>query len=151
AGAAFDARTNLGTAPLAMAVLHGHPGVADLLSPRGILPRTLWVAAGAGDLDLVKSFLRPDGTLPEGAGAHREDPHEYGMPARSRSDEPAAIAEEALKYACANARNAVAQYLLDAGVGIDSTSHIGTPLHWAAYSGHLEMVRFLVERGADVS
>jgi ankyrin repeat protein len=151
AGAAFDARTDLGTTPLAMAVLHGHPDVADLLSPRGIIPRTLWVAAGAGDLALVQSFCRPDGTLTEGADAHREDPHEYGLPARPRSDEPTAIREEALKYACANARTEVARYLLDAGVDINSTSHVGTPLHWAAYSGHLEMARFLVERGADAS
>jgi ankyrin repeat protein len=151
AGATFDARSNLGATPLAVAVLHGHPGVADLLSPLGIVPRTLWVAAGAGDSDLVKVFFQPDGNLTEDAGAYREDPQEYGMPFCQRSDEPGAIIEEAFKYACANARLAVAQYFLDAGVNINSTSHIGTPLHWAAYCGHLDMVRFLVERGADAS
>lgn len=151
AGGAFDARTNLGTTPLATAVLHGHPEVADLLAARGIVPRTLWVAAGAGELTLVKSFLRPDGTLAQGAAAYREDPHEYGMPSRARSDEPTEIIEEAFKYACANARRDVAQYFIDVGVDIDSEPHVGTPLHWAAYSGHLDMVRFLVDRGADVS
>jgi len=151
AGATFDARTNLGATPLAIAVLHGHPGVANLLSPCGIVPRTLWVAAGAGDSDLVRVLLQPDGNLTENAGTHREDPHDYGMPSRPRSDEPSAIIEEAFKYACANGRIAVAKYFLDTGVNIDSTPHIGTPLHWAAYCGHLDMVRFLVERGADVT
>ena len=150
AGAAVDARSRLGTTPLAMAILHGHPGVADLLLARGMLPRTLWVAAGAGDLDVVNTFVHADGSLVEGAGAHREDPHEYGMPSRPLSHEPRAILEEAFKYACMNARVAVAQRLLDTGVDINATPHVGTPLHWAAYCGHLGMVRFLVDNGANV-
>ena len=150
AGAAVDARSRRGTTPLAMAILHGHPCVADLLITRGMLPRTLWVAAGAGDLDVSSSFLNADGSLAAGADAHREDPHEYGMPSRPLSQEPRVILEEAFKYACMNARVAVAQRLLDIGVDINATPHVGTPLHWAAYCGHLGMVRFLVDHGANV-
>lgn len=150
AGAAFDARTRRGTTPLAMAVLHGHPEVADVLRPLGILPRTLWVAAGAGELTLVQSFVHPDGSVAEGAGAHREDPQEYGMPRRPLSGEPEALLAEALQYACANGRSAVVEYLLDAGADIDGVFHVGTPLHHAAYCGQLQMVRHLVQRGADV-
>jgi ankyrin repeat protein len=150
AGATVAARSRLGTTPLALAILHGHPHVADLLVARGMLPRTLWVAAGAGDLDAVSTFVHADGSLAEGAGAHREDPHAYGMPSRPLSQEPRAILEEAFKYAWMNARVAVAQHLLDTGVDINATPHVGTPLHWAAYCGHLGMVRFLVDHGADV-
>ena len=39
-----------------------------------------------------------------------------------------------------------------AGVAIDAPDPSdATPLHWAALSGHLEIVRYLVEQGASVT
>lgn len=38
------------------------------------------------------------------------------------------------------------------GVSVLCTDHLGkTPLHWAAYMGHLEIVKFLVSKGADAN
>ena len=42
--------------------------------------------------------------------------------------------------------------LLEAGADIDNREHLGkTPLFWAAREGKKEMVRFLLEKGADVN
>ena len=40
---------------------------------------------------------------------------------------------------------------LDAGDGVDESDGTGTPLYYAAWMGHLEAAKLLIERGADVN
>lgn len=44
-----------------------------------------------------------------------------------------------------------AEALLDAGAKIEEGAHTITPLQFAATSGNVEMIRFLIKRGADVN
>lgn len=58
----------------------------------------------------------------------------------------------ALCYAANHNNRAVAVYLLGAGVDVNSRNgNLSTPVLLAAAAGHTEMVRFLVERGADLT
>ena len=58
-------------------------------------------------------------------------------------------------YAAWKNRIEMIEWLLDHGAGIDGTGWLGghvkgaTALHLAANSGHLELAKFLIERGAD--
>jgi ankyrin repeat protein len=61
----------------------------------------------------------------------------------------------ALAFACQFGRLAIVEKLLDAGENPDRYNPAGahaqsTPLHQAAYAGHAEVVRVLVERGARI-
>jgi ankyrin repeat protein len=111
------------------ALVQADPRLLELVN-HGDHPRTLLHAAAAGPHPEAVSAL-----LALGAAVDRMT---------------WSIVAEAFQYACANARSAVAQHFLDRGVDINGTWHIGTPLHWAAYCGHLDMVQFLVA-GADVT
>ena len=58
--------------------------------------------------------------------------------------------------ACQEGHVHIAEYLLSRGVDINTTMHDGrTPLHVAAGTesggGHLDMVKFLVTRGASIN
>lgn len=59
--------------PMAFALHFGHPHFVRLFAERGA-KLDLRFAAGAGDLELVRSFVNPDGSLKEGAGA-QADPY----------------------------------------------------------------------------
>ncbi|KAL9647414.1 hypothetical protein ABK040_006777 [Willaertia magna] len=44
----------------------------------------------------------------------------------------------------------IVQLLVDEyNASINHKTVIGTPLHWAAYNGHLDVVKFLLSKGAD--
>src|SRR5258708_2635193 len=65
-------------------------------------------------------------------------------------DQPKAL-NEAFTCACFNGRTAVADFLLKKGV--DPAAGAGTGLtafHWAANRGHLDTVKFLIERKAPL-
>lgn len=58
----------------------------------------------------------------------------------------------ALCYAADDNNRAVAAYLLGAGVDVNSQNgSLSTPVLLASSAGHTEMVRFLVEQGADLT
>jgi ankyrin repeat protein len=58
----------------------------------------------------------------------------------------------ALEAACEHGHPAIARRCIELGVGVNQRGEDGeTPLMLAAYNGHLEVVRFLVESGADVN
>jgi ankyrin repeat protein len=90
-------------------------------------------AAGVGRLDVVRTFLQPDGTLTRGATRQQ--------------------LIDGFAWACEYGRAPVVAYMIDAGVPLDGRlRHDGqTALHWAAYGGHTATVRLLVSRNASVS
>ncbi len=90
-------------------------------------------AAGVGRLDALKTFVRPDGTLMNGATEKQ--------------------LVDGFAWAAEYGHSTVVEYLIDAGMPLDSRlRHDGqTALHWAGLGGHADVVRLLVARGAPVS
>jgi ankyrin repeat protein len=113
---------------------NGRPEAAEYLVSRGA-PLDLEGAAGVGRLDIVKSFFNADGAL-----------------------KPTATTEQLNKgfaQACAYGRTNVVEFLLDHGMDVAARANDGvwvqtTGLHLAAFGGHVEAVRALLERHAPV-
>ncbi len=143
AGARDDlyARGDGGT-PLVAALFWGHREVASLL---GSAPRNLRVAAGLGDLGLIRELA---GT--PAAGVHRGfyRPH-GGFPAWELSDDPQEVLDEALVWAAKADRVEAIGLLVSLGGRVDADPYRGTPLAWAAANGRVSSIRRLVELGAD--
>jgi ankyrin repeat protein len=143
AGGRLDlfARGDGGT-PLIAALFWGHREVAPLL---GREPGNLRVAAGLGDVEMIRSLL---GT-PE-AGAHRGfyRPH-GGFPAWQPADDPQEVLDEALVWAAKADRVDAIRLLVELGARVDADPYRGTPLTWAAANGRVESIRALIELGAD--
>jgi ankyrin repeat protein len=147
-----------GGTPLVMALFWGcldtadQSEFADFLAEHGITPLNLRVAAGLGRLDLLRAFLRPDGSLTPEAGAHRDfyRPH-YGFHPSRLSDDPQEILDEALTYAARSGRTEACAWLLQHGADINGEPYNGTALHWASGSGRVPLVRWLVGQGADLN
>jgi ankyrin repeat protein len=142
------ARTDLfargdGGTPLVAALFWGHRDVVGLL---GRQPANLRVAAGLGDLELIRHLV---GT-PE-AGAHRGfyRPH-GGFPAWEPSDDPQEVLDEALVWAAKADRADAIRLLVELGARVDADPYRGTALTWAAANGRVGAIRTLVELGADV-
>ncbi len=91
---------------------------------------TVHDAAAAGEMEWLESLLE---TFPE------------------RLQQRNKVGWTPLHLAAANGQLAAAAFLLDKGAHIDCRDQddFATPLCWACYHGHLEMVDFLIERGAD--
>ena len=143
AGGRIDlfARGDGGT-PLVAALFWGHRDVVDLL---GREPRNLRVAAGLGDLDLIRELA---GTAD--AGAHRGfyRPH-GGFPAWEPSDHPQEVVDEALVWAAKADRVEALSLLVELGARVDADPYRGTPLAWAAANGRVAAIRELIALGAD--
>jgi ankyrin repeat protein len=143
AGGRIDlyARGDGGT-PLVAALFWGHRDVVDLL---GREPRNLRVAAGLGDLDLIRELA---GTAE--AGAHRGfyRPH-GGFPAWEPSDDPQEVVDEALVWAAKADRVEALSLLVELGARVDADPYRGTPLAWAAANGRVAAIRELIALGAD--
>jgi ankyrin repeat protein len=137
----LSARGDGGT-PLIQALFWGHRDVVDLL---GREPGNLRVAAGLGDVDLIRELA---GT--PRAGAHRAfyRPH-GGFPAWQPSDEAQEVLDEALVWAAKADRVDALPVLVELGAHVDADPYRGTALIWAAVNGRVAAVRKLVELGAD--
>lgn len=153
AGASVDAmaRGDGGT-PLVVALFWGNAKAADQLARHGVAPLNLRVAAGLGRLDLIEPFFDSQGRLKAEAGAHREfhRPH-GGFPAWNPSNDPQEILDEALVWACKNARIEALELLISKGANIDADPYRGTCLIFAACHGRADLVRWLLAHGAGVN
>jgi ankyrin repeat protein len=152
AGADPTARADAGITPLESAAMHGSTEAADVLVERGVYRRSLWLASASGQLDLVRHWVSAQGELlapPD----HRPNWADVGRPeGESPTDDPAEIIGEAFVFAAANGRQAVADYLLDAGADIDARRYRNTTaLHFAIQFCKLDMVRHLLQRGASTT
>ena len=141
-----------GGTPLLQALFWGHAEAADALAQQNITPRNLRVAAGLGRSDLIDALVLEDGGLDERAGVARGyyRPHE-GFPAWTPGDSRREILDEALCYAARNGRAAMLPRLIAMGAEVDRDVYGGTPLHWVAGQGRVEICRFLLVEGADVN
>jgi hypothetical protein len=146
--------------PMAYAMHFGFVGIAELLAARRAR-LDLRFAAGLGMLDVVNGWFEADESLKPGAGA-LVDP--YALERKVRGESPYRcertrenILNQALYFACRNARLDVAAALVQRGAdinaivpGLDSKATI---LHLVAGDGvgrgELdEVVRFLLDHGA---
>ncbi len=139
--------------PLESAAMHGSTASADVLVEHGLHRPTLWLAAAAGQLDLVTEWVSPDGQLRKPAGEYRPIWAHVGRPeAPTPNGEPAQILGEALTFAAANDRIGVVDHLLTAGVPIDAAPYRGiTSLHFAVQFGRPRMVEHLLDRDASTT
>ncbi len=121
--------------------------VARMLYDRGARA-DFGFAAGLGDLDRMKGFLRDDGSFVEGS-YERYRPEPIDNPTREQ------ILLDALLFACVNGREEAARFLLDLGADVNGWIKFGpwqvTPLHGVAWAGWPELIPTLVDRGADLN
>jgi ankyrin repeat protein len=109
---------------------NGRPRAGAFLAARGAR-LDLESAAGVEQLDVVKTFFTPEGTLKP--------------PATKRQ------LQNGFLWACMYGRKDVAAFLLEHGADLlDRLDTGGTALHWAAGGGYLGIVQLLVERGAPL-
>lgn len=153
AGADPAARADANITPLESAAMHSSIEAADVLVAAGLHRPSLWLAAACGLLDRVKRWVSTDGSLLDDPGAYRPNWADVGRPSgKPPTDEPEEILGEAFVFAALNNRRTVVDYLLGAGVDIDMRPYRNTTaLHFAIQFRRLEMVRFLLERGASTA
>jgi hypothetical protein len=155
-GAGADPGTRArGTTPLENAIYSDATQVVDLLAEHGIVPPALWTYAASGRLDLVRACFDADGRLRPDAASSRPEPADMivGLPPRiPATGDPEQIIAEAFVHACQHGRTEVVRWFLDHGVRPDVAPYLGrTGLHWAIPNGQLEVIRLLLQRGADPS
>ena len=153
AGADPATRTD-GITPLENAIGAGQTQMVDLLAEYGIVPQALWTYAACGRLDLVQACFDSDGGLRPDAALSRPNPADFfPIPPRiPATSDPAEIMAEAFVYACQQGRTEVVRWFLDRGQNPDVAPFLGqTGLHLAIIQRHVEVVRLLMEHGADPS
>jgi hypothetical protein len=88
-------------------------------------------AAGVGRLDIVRDFFNEDGSLKPAATTNQM--------------------KSGFNWACSYGRLEVVRFLLGRSVNPAERHGGETGLHCAAYGGHVEIVKLLLERGAPVN
>ncbi|HEX8969755.1 MAG TPA: hypothetical protein VF937_17865 [Chloroflexota bacterium] len=113
AGAAVDSPDG-GGMPLAYALSFGFTDLAEMLAEAGAAV-DMRFAAGLGQLDVVRSYVLPDGTLRPDAG-RLADPYENRFRCeRTRAN----ILCQALCFACLHARRPTVEFLLALGADVN--------------------------------
>jgi cytohesin len=136
AGADINAEVSWGMTPLQWAANMGSRDVAKVLLAHGAAPQlNMWAAAGLGMLDVVQSFWDSPNTLKSGAGQTRTRDLSPQSGKSGQSGDP------------------------DLGDGKwgkapppeNYLELISEALHIAARNGHVEVAKFLLEKGADIN
>jgi len=128
-GASVDGAPS-GWNPLLAALHNDRPNAAQFLASRGAR-LDLEGAAGVGRLDVVKTFFDETGALK--ASATREQ------------------LQSGFIWACEYGKKGVAEFLVDKGVDLRAGENTGqTALHLAAHRGQLDIIKWLLERGAPL-
>src|SRR4051812_1097713 len=116
-----------------LACLHNGRGpAADFCAAHGAR-LDLEGAAGVGRVDVMREYVRLDGTLTSGATRQQM--------------------RDGLAWAAQFGKTEAARFLLDHGVPVNERlrHHGNGALHWAAYGGFPDTVQLLLERGAAVN
>ena len=161
-----NARDDRGDSPLLVSTYHHKPDIARVLLDRGARPSFFEASALGLDADVRRQLReRPelagqwahDGWTPLHLAAffgHRQAAEALldagaDMLAVSRNDE----ANVPINAAAAGRRNEVVRLLVDRGCPVDARGTDGgyTALHLAAHDGNVDLVRFLLSRGADTA
>jgi hypothetical protein len=112
-------------------IANGQPGAARFFADLGA-PLDLESAAAMGRVDVLRNYLDESGKRP---------PH----PDRKQI-------ESAFLYACGNGSATAAEFLLGWGIELTARNEDGqTGLHCAAWGAHIDVIGFLIERGAPVN
>lgn len=136
-GANIEDRGPEGESPLMLAAQHGHRETVQLLLERGADPH--YVTEKGDD---VEQFAE-DGGHAELVPLLRH--------ARARSEQATPMSA-AMADALRRDDPEIVRRLIAAGepVHVLDRESLQTPLRWAAEQGHIDLVRFLLDRGADV-
>ena len=128
-------------------------GAAVDVIARRVKPRqAFWIAAGLGDVEAVKQCVGTDGVPTAAARQHRPDFTALMMgpiPYLSDADDTT-IVWEAFFVAALNQRYGVLDLLLDRGFPIDYLEWGQNVLHLAVGNRWVDLVEYLVRRGANV-
>lgn len=138
-----------GTA-LVHAIIWGWPEIAQIIAARDRAPDNLRVAAGLNDLNAIEASFNASGALRESARSARAyyRPN-YGWFPWATNDDEQEVLDEALVLAATNGHIEAANALVDKGAQIDGRAYETTPLLRATFRNRVDMVDWLLERGAD--
>ena len=134
-GADVNARRKDDATPYYLACIHGRRDVASYLAGRGadteLEPAdALLAACGLGDAERTRAVVE---AYPDLAGSLSESQRSV------------------FSLAGKTGNRGALELMLDCGVDINATGEWGfTALHWAAWYGHVDCVRLLIERGAPL-
>jgi len=124
----------------------------DVLAARVIPRRALWIAAGLGDLETMRSFFDEHGR--PNAEAYRDRPpldvsRRTNMALPPDPDDQQILMEVAL-VAMANDRAEAIELLMDHGLQVATLEWGMSLVSLAVGNGHLEIAEVMVRRGADL-
>ncbi|HVG90054.1 MAG TPA: ankyrin repeat domain-containing protein [Alphaproteobacteria bacterium] len=123
AGADINAEVSWGMTPLQWAANMGSREVAEILLAHGATPQlNMWAAAGLGMMDVVQSFWDSASPSTLKPGAGQTRTRDLGDGKWGKAPPPESYQEL-----------------------------ISEALHIAARNGHIEVARFLLEKGADIN
>ena len=125
--AALKLRATWNESAVEAATQMGNKPILELLIARGA-PVDFFTACVIGDLEQVAAELKTDPARASARGVH---------------DLPA------LYFAAIGGSRAIAERLLAAGADINARADAAAPIHGAVMGGETEMVRLLLEQGAD--
>ena len=126
--------------PLRTAIIFRYTQAAEALANCGAQIDNVVFAAALNKLDVVKQFLQGEiAPFTDAFGLHY--------------DNPTAVLEIALKVASMADHLGIVKFLLQQGIDINAKSNPeeGTPLHEACHTGQLEIARYLLANGADIT